>query len=373
MIVSGFTGGEAEELRRALGFKRSEARMREIEVKLREGMRRNGITGATQDTIVQSITSFAQYGFPESHAASFALIAYASAWLKCHYLAAFTAAILNNQPMGFYSPAVLIKDAQRHGLRIRPADVTRSEWECTVEKEGGARVLRLGLSYVKGLRAEAGRAIVAERRRRPFSGIDDLAHRVPLLRKDELRKLAEAGALNFIGGVHRRDALWIAESAARPAGPLLAGAEDPDRPSPLAPMTAEERLSADYGGTGLTIGPHPMAHCRERMHEMGVSPAASLSGIPNGALVRIAGCVIVRQRPGTAKGFLFLSLEDETGVSNAIVLPGLFERYRLELLTQPFLMVEGVLQNADGAISVKARRVEGLPQALAAAPSHDFR
>jgi error-prone DNA polymerase len=202
MIAAGFSGGQAEELRRAFGFKRSEKRMADIEVKLREGMDRNGIDGKVQEEIVHSITSFALYGFPESHAASFALLAYASAYLKCHYLAAFTCAMLNNQPMGFYSPAILIKDAQRHGLRVLPVDVSESEWDCKVvpapnssSADPSAPVLRLGLRYAKGLREEAGRAIV---RARPFSSVDDLAVRVPELRKDELRKLAAVGALNFI-------------------------------------------------------------------------------------------------------------------------------------------------------------------------------
>src|SRR5204863_2810373 len=172
MIVAGFTGGQAEELRRAMGFKRSEKRMQEIESKLRDGMTRNGITGETQEEIVRAITSFALYGFPESHAASFALLAYASAYLKCHYLAAFTCAMLNNQPMGFYSPAILIKDAQRHGLRVLPVDVLHSEWDCSVTPE---KHLRLGLRYAKGLREDAGRAIV---RARPFTSVDDLASRV---------------------------------------------------------------------------------------------------------------------------------------------------------------------------------------------------
>src|SRR3989449_1713343 len=192
MITAGFSGGEAEELRRAFGFKRSERRMKEVEVKLREGMNKNGIGGDVQDEIIQSITSFALYGFPESHAASFALIAYASAYLKCHYLAAFTAAMLNNQPMGFYSPATLVKDAERHGLKIKPIDVTRSDWGCTVEDPF---FLRLGLRYARGLRESAGRALVRERQITPFASLDDLARRVPELQKSEMRTLAEIGAL----------------------------------------------------------------------------------------------------------------------------------------------------------------------------------
>ncbi len=225
MIVADFTGGEAEELRRAMGFKRSEARMRDIETRLRSGMTRNGIVGDQQDTIVQSITSFALYGFPESHAASFALIAYASAYLKCRYLAAFTAAILNNQPMGFYAPATLVKDAQRHGLHFKPIDVTRSDWRCTIEEQNGEKCVRLGLNYAKGLREQAAKAILDARAAAPFSSIQDLVDRVPELRKDELRKLSEIGALNFITEtpIHRRAALWDSELAIRPSRPSVRG------------------------------------------------------------------------------------------------------------------------------------------------------
>jgi error-prone DNA polymerase len=473
MICAGFSGGEAEELRRAFGFKRSEARMKEVEVKLRRGMERNGITGKAQDEIVQSITSFALYGFPESHAASFALIAYASAYLKCNYLAAFTAAILNNQPMGFYQPFTIIKDAQRHGLSVRPIDVTRSDWLCTIEEEesghgdtgtGGSgeaearghgdgeiwghgdgetrghgdgeiwgdgdteirrngdqspsprvpvspypcvpaspclpvsasshRVLRLGLRYVKGLSEQSGKAIECERRKRPFAGIDDLHQRVPALHKDELRKLAAVGALNFIQsnnnpkpdkksldfghatldskGTTRRDALWQIARVARPAGPLLTDLHEADGNSPLLPMTLPERMDADFRGTGLTIGRHPVALYRGELVKLGVSRAIDIRELRNGSAVRVAGWVIVRQRPGTAKGFFFLTLEDETGVANIIITPQLFDKHRLVLVDHPFLLIEGTLQHQDNVISVKAKNVRSLSFTVAAAPSHDF-
>ena len=365
MVVAGFTGGEAEELRRAMGFKRSKERMRDIEVKLREGMTRNGIAAGVQDTIVQAITSFALYGFPESHAASFALLAYASAYLKCHYLPAFTAALLNNQPMGFYHPAVLIKDAQRHGLRVLPIDATRSEWNCTLEN----RQLRMGLRYVKGLRAEAGAAIV---RARPFADIDDLARRVPELRKDEMAKLAETGALNPLKAAHRRDALWKSGRATRPTGPLLEEVPETEAASPLPQMTTEERLAADYRGTGLTVGRHPMAYRRAEMDALGVTPARDLPRVASGGLVRIAGSVIVRQRPGTAKGIVFLTLEDETGISNAVIMPDLFESRRLLLVSEPWLLIEGVLQNVDTVIHVLARRIAPIPNGTPGSPSHNF-
>ncbi len=440
MIAARFTGGQAEELRRALGFKRSLARMKEIEAKLRAGMTRNGIPGDAQEQIVQSITSFALYGFPESHAASFALLAYASAWLKCHYPAAFTAALLNHQPMGFYSPATLVKDAQRHGVRVLPVEVMRSEWKCTLEEVAGCQLpvasfhhgdtearrksdsfnqqlrqlttdnrqlaLRLGFCYVKGMRQEAAEALVRERERAPFASVDELARRVPALHKDELVTLAGIGALNSVASgqlpvasfhhgdtearrksdsfnrqlttgnrqllFHRRDALWQVERAARPAGPLLEELPEPGSPSPLAPMTDEERLVADFTGTGLTVGPHPMAFRRAQMNAMGVARAADLPGMAAGRHLRIAGCVIARQRPGTARGFLFLSLEDETGIANAIVTPDLFVQNRAVLVSHPFLLIEGVLQKQDRVISVKAERVQPLHISRASSPSHDF-
>jgi error-prone DNA polymerase len=607
MISANFTGGEAEELRRAMGFKRSQARMKEIEVRLREGMTRNGIAQEAQEQIILSITSFALYGFPESHAASFALIAYASAWLKCHYLGAFTAALLNNQPMGFYHPATIVKDAQRHGLKVLPIDVTKSDWLCTLEEVSSRQspvasqksaisyqpsaishqpsafshqpsainqefalkgtgfsrsdrnlnssaalaaevgvipqdqpqahgeaadftvqipwneigsyprsnsvqrqknegfqqaqlkdlsktndssvtrclrgektlALRLGLKYVRGLREAAGQALVRERSLAPFQSIHDLTRRVPELRKDELTTLAEIGALNAIGNSpqrhrvteeinkqnnfnthnnlkichserseesafsrpvpenpnnlqseirnlkssdssvplclggekpptrlgtrdskletrnsklthnsqlgtrysvladtrysrHRRDALWQIEKAVRRSGPLLEELPEPDAPSPLERMTHEERLVADFHGTGLTTGPHPMAYRRAEMRALGIHPASSLSSLPSGRRLRIGGCVIARQRPGTAKGFVFLSLEDETGIANAIVTPDLLQHNRILLSSGRFLMVEGILQNQDNVISVKAERVLPLSVTQAETSSHDF-
>jgi error-prone DNA polymerase len=389
MVAANFTGGEAEELRRAMGFKRSQVRMKDIEARLRSGMEQNGISRESQEQIILSISSFALYGFPESHAASFALIAYASAYLKCHYLAAFTAALLNNQPMGFYRPATIVKDAQRHGLKVLPIDVMTSRWECTLEhpalstqQSASSAALRLGLRYTRGLREEVSQALVHQRNLAPFTSIRDLVHRVPELRKDELNTLAEIGALNEINcrniasyvstKLHRRDALWQVERAVRHSGPLLDELSEPDAKPPLHPMSSEERLVADFRGTGMTVGPHPMAYHRTRMEAMGIHKASDLSRIPDGQHLRIGGCVICRQRPGTAKGFVFLSIEDETGVANAIVTPDLFQKNRLLLSSAQFLMVEGILQNHDNVISVKAERVLPLSITRAETSSHDF-
>jgi error-prone DNA polymerase len=378
MIAANFTGGEAEDLRRAMGFKRSERRMQEIEIKLRRGMQQNGLSQETQEEIITQITSFARYGFPESHAASFALIAYASAFLKCHFLAAFTAALLNNQPMGFYSPASLVKDAQLHGLRVRPINVLRSDWLCTLErttnKEGReVPCLRLGLRYVKGLGQKAAEAIVRQRKQQPFAGIDDFVRRVPELQSSDLETLSELGALNALGEkIHRRSALWQIARAARRAGPLLDAIPEQPETSPLAPMSNEERLVADFHASGMTAGPHPLSYCRAALDARGVSRAGDLRRMRDGVFAVVAGCVIARQRPGTAKGFVFLSIEDETGIANIIVRPDLYEKHRLVINREKFLRVEGVLQNQDHVISIKASRVLPLAVSAAETQSHDY-
>ena len=342
MTVANFTGAEAEELRRAVGMRRSWERMKNLEGKLRDGMTANGLDAATQENIVQNISSFALYGFPESHAASFALIAYASAYLKVKYLAAFTCAILNNQPMGFYSAAVLVKDAQRHGLRVKPMDVQVSDWACTLEhEEDGSLSLRLGLGYAKGLRRYVAEAIAASRAERgAFHSMEDLVERIPLLNRKEGSLLARVGALNSLEGVaHRRDALWQVERAGRPEGPLLRNPEVLREQAmaglPLQQMSTEERLVADYAGSGLTIGKHPMAYRRAELRREKILSAAELRLVRDGEYVRTAGCVIARQRPGTAMGFIFLSMEDETGIANVIVTPDLYDRQRLVGDAQP--------------------------------------
>ncbi|MGH7931811.1 MAG: error-prone DNA polymerase, partial [Candidatus Binataceae bacterium] len=397
MAMAGFSGGEAEELRRAMGFKRSAARMEKIERRMREGMARNGIRGATADRIVRSITSFALYGFPESHAASFALIAYASAYLKCHHPAAFFAAMLNCYPLGFYHPSTLVKDAERHGVEVRPIDVARSDWKCTLEESRSAHALRLGLRYVAGLREETGLGIEGERRRQPFKSLADFAARAAPNRR-ELDALAYAGAFAVFGHT-RREALWQAAAVERDPTSLLAGAEptasaygrpsesqaesteelakalrEPPPPTMTLPeMTPLENTLADYTATGVTVGPHLMAHMRARLRAHGVLSASELAAAENGGWVKAAGVVIVRQRPGTAKGFLFITMEDETGIANVIVTPDLFQQNRALLHRAALLLVEGPLQKQDGVIHVRGRRFRELKLGGGAVPpSHDF-
>jgi len=370
MTAAGFSGGEAEELRRAMGFKRSRGRMEKLELRLRQGMAKNGITGKAADEIIVGITSFALYGFPESHAASFALIAYASAYLKCHHAAAFCAAMLNCYPLGFYNPATLVKDAQRHGVEVRPIDVTRSNWRCTIGKSGAQMALRMGLKYIGGLREETGLRIESERRARPFGSIADLIRRTAPNRR-ELDTLAYAGALSAFGKT-RREALWQAAALERDPESLFAGVDPPSSRSSLPAMTPMEETHADYATTGVTTGPHVMAHIRARLKARGILCAADLEAAKSGSLVQVAGLVIVRQRPGTAKGFFFVTLEDETGVSNIIVMPELFQRNRPLLHRASILLVEGVLQKQDGTIGIRGRRFAEIKLNAPLPSAHDF-
>jgi error-prone DNA polymerase len=368
MELGGFTAAEADELRRAIGFTRSPERLERMKARFGGALRANGVGEEAARSFLQSLASFALYGFPESHALSFALIAYASAWLKAHRPAEFYAALLNNQPMGFYSSATLVQDARRHGLRVLPPCVAASAAECRVEAD---RVIRLGLRSVRGLRSAAVEGLLEARRKGPFSSVEDLVGRAGL-NPAERRSLARAGAMNALAG-HRREALWRVE-AAHPEDDLfrLAEAGEETALSPLERMTHLERLQADYATTSLTTGAHPMGLIRARLP--GLCPASGLAQAPAGSRVRIGGAVITRQRPGTAKGFCFITLEDETGHANAIVRPGLFEESRLVINLEPALVVTGRVQRERGVIHVMAERIEALPAAgLPEQPSHDFR
>jgi error-prone DNA polymerase len=363
MVMADFSGSEAEELRRALSFHRSQERMEKVCVKLRSAMAAKNVHPEVAEKIVQSVQSFAVYGFPESHAISFALIAYASCWLKVHRTPEFYCALLNNQPMGFYSNATLVRDAKAHGVVVRPISVLHSEWLCTIENDGA---IRLGLSMVKGMDSTIGKRIASER---PFASLEDFRHRIAA-DKPAVRTLARIGALNGLVE-HRRDGLWKIEMPHRPED-LSGLATDTETSPPLVAMNAFERLEADFSGTGVTTGRHPMALIRERLPD--VTLASDLPHARNGKNVHIAGMVICRQRPGTAKGFVFISLEDETGVSNAIVGPQLFEQRRLTITQEPFLSIRGKVQNTRDTTIVQARRIDPLPYDTLGTPgSHDFR
>jgi error-prone DNA polymerase len=366
MVMADFSGAEAEELRRALSFHRSHERMGKVCLKLRARLKARNHSAEVIEQIVHSIQSFAVYGFPESHAISFALLAYASAWYKVHRPTEFFASLLNNQPMGFYSSATLIKDAQRHGLHLRPVSVLHSDWPCTVEDD---QTIRLGLCVVNGLHRNRGAKIVLERLKEPFASLSDFISRTKLA-KTEQRILAKIGALQGLSS-HRRDALWQVESPHDVEG-LFAKSSGASRISPLASMNEWERMAADYEGMNLSAGPHPMRLLRAKVPD--AWRACDLPEAPNGAYVRIAGQVICRQRPGTAKGFVFISLEDETGVANAIVTPRLFESCRLLITSEGFLTIEGRIQNFENVIHIKAAKIKCLDvEQVKTEKSHDFR
>ena len=372
MEAAGFSGGEAEELRRAMGFKRSIARMQLIDERLRKGMQEKGLTPEAQESVHRYITAFALYGFPESHSASFALIAYASAYLKCHHPAAFLAGLLNAWPMGFYNPATLVKDAQRHDVEVRGIDVMHSEWMCTLEGSNSPAT-RIGLRFASGLREETAEKLVGERSHRLFRDLADLSSRVPF-RRDELDTLAELGALSGLAGSGRRDALWQVAALERDPNSLFSGKPiaDADAASPLPKTTPLEDTLADYRLAGLTPGPQLLVHLRPELEHQGIVQAKELREIPNGRYVKTAGHVIVRQRPGSGR-VCFVTLEDETGTSNSILMPEIFKKYRAVLHTSPVLRIEGPLQNVDGVIHIRAKHLEAVPLRAQLPRSHNYR
>jgi len=367
MIMANFSGDEAEELRRALSFHRSQERMNKVSVKLRAAMEKNNVSPEAIEKILQSITSFALYGFPESHAISFAILAYGSAYLKAHRAPEFYASLLNNQPMGFYTSATLVKDAHRHGVKVQPVCVQESDWRCRVITDD---TIRLGFCVVNGFRQEHAEGLVQERTMTAFRSVNEFKERVPLT-KEELRTLAELGALNSLAD-HRREAMWrVAEAEPDPLFRACEQSTDWWKESPLVRMTMPERVQADYEAMNLTTGPHPMKLLRAQLPK--AWRATDLVQARHGATVQIAGNVICRQRPGTAKGFVFISLEDETGVSNAIVTPDLFEKLRLLITEEPFLLIEGEVQNSDGVVLIKTKNIWPLVHdQLVGSESHDF-
>jgi len=447
VAMAGFTPGQADALRRAMGFKRSKEAMALIEPALREGMTKRGISQEVQDQIVKQLTAFANYGFPESHSASFALLVYASAYLKRYYAPEFFCALLNSQPMGFYAPGTLVHDARRHAVDVRPVDLAYSSWDCTLEAADGvssvadrsetreplasgsrhlrratspavvssrpprvgsrvsspsagaerispdasgeremkrvvrtapdrpaatsAPALRVGLRFVRGLGSRAEEKLKAAwEAGGPFRSVEDVVRRSGL-GLPALKTLAEAGAFRTLWGPGRRSALW--EVLARLAQKPLARVESTRRPK-LREMRKVELVAADYTTTGLCTHGHPMEHLRAALRARGVLSAEELRGERSGRRVKVAGVVICRQRPGTAKGVCFITLEDETGFSNFVVYADLFQRYRKTIVRSPVLLIEGIAQNEQDVVNVQARRIAAIePQAGAERiESHDF-
>ncbi len=449
MDIAGFTSHETEDLRKAMGFKKPGKKLEKISKDLREGMEQKGVPKEVQENIVNCVLAFSNYGFPESHAFSFALLAYASAYYMIHYRACFMVAMFNNYPLGFYNAATLVKDAQRHGLHFRAMDINKSQYEFTVENvevstgsgsDRGSTLqqqVRVGLKFVRGLREEIGRKIVAERehssrlcrsicgeacltgdaasvpsampplsattgtekhsfsanraaqpqgiRSLPYSSIADLIDRVPEINKREIRALSIAGALNFDNTIHRRKALWESELAIQPKGELF---ESPDR-EPVAcelrhTQAAERRsdtpfinrmqglelVDADLRKTGISIGKHPMAFIRDELKQKGVLSSHESRYLKKGQVVSVAGAVIIRQRPMTAKNVVFITLEDETGHSNFVVMPDTFEKYRSVINTSDFLLIRGIFEERE---MLKAIHFEHVTELRTEVVSHNFR
>jgi error-prone DNA polymerase len=372
MLAAGFSAGEADQLRRSMAAWKRKGGLEKFHDKLISGMLERGYQRDFAESLFSQIQGFAEYGFPESHAASFALLAYASAWLKCHQPAAFLAALLNSQPMGFYSASQLVQDAQRHGVVVRALDIRYSDWEATLEPmPGQAPAVRLGINLVQGLSQQAGWRIEEARAIRDFASLSDLALRAAL-NKQELQALAASNALVPLAG-HRREALWQALVAA-PDKDLLQTAA-PDEIALRLPAPSEARsIIDDYRSLGLTLGRHPLAILRPHLQARRFLPATDLMRCGPGQFARACGIVTLRQRPGTAKGTMFLTLEDESGLVNVIVWPTLVEQQRQELLQASLLGVYGIWQTEGNVHHLIAKRLLDLTPLLGSlvTDSRDF-
>jgi error-prone DNA polymerase len=343
MVAAGFTAGEADRLRRAMAAWKRKGNLEQFEDQLMAGMAKRGYNEEFAKAIVAQIRGFASYGFPESHSASFALLAYASSWLRCHEPGAFLCALLNSQPMGFYQPSQLVQDAQRHGVAVLPVDVMISNWDSSLEPHPGNKdVVRLGMSLVDGLEQEAAWRIEEARAAKMFDSVEDLARRARLNRR-ALNALSAANALLSLAG-NRRQAAWIA-AASVPDKDMLRGAPISEEQIVLPALTEGQSVLADYRSLGLTLGKHPLAFLREQLKAKRFLTARELNDQGDGAIARACGVVTVRQQPGTAKGVVFVTIEDETGQVNVIVWQSMVEKYRKEVYQARLLAVYGKWQN----------------------------
>lgn len=396
MAVGGFTPGESDTLRRAMGAWRKRGGLGPISEKLRQGMAENGIQPEYAEQILKQIQGFAEYGFPESHAASFAHLVYVSSWQRCHYPAAFCAALLNSQPMGFYAPRSLVADAQRHGVEVRPVDVAWSDWDCTLERgegspfrskgKGGGAAIRLGMRLIRGMKEEAARVVMEARRSGPFRDVPDFASRTRLGSREQ-RLLARADALRGLvtdapsAGDRIRAAAWAVDGL-WPG--LFTAIPRVEAPAPLPHATPLETVQAEYAATGMSVERHPLTVVRERLAREGFLTLAALAEVDTGAVVRIAGLVSHRQRPATASGVVFMTLEDETGTANLVVWPKIYERQRVLIRGENLLSVSGKVERQGKVLNVIAWRFwpldlsaqpyrKGAPRAGVVARSRDFR
>jgi error-prone DNA polymerase len=377
--VADFTPGEADQLRQAMGSKRSHERMAALKGRLYEGMAANGITGAVADQIYEKLAAFADFGFPESHSVSFAYLVYASSWLKLHYPAAFLASLLNAQPMGFYSPNTLVADARRHGVVVLGPDINRSDFSAqlvSMTPTCAEKSVRLGLEYVRNLGEDMAKAIAAGRLRagtqwEPYASMEDLVRRTGL-GLPALEALATAGAFTESFALSRREALWAAGAVAQSRDGRLPGVVCGTGAPPLPAMSEPEVAAADLWATGISADRHPVQFARSHLDGLGAVTVARLAEVPHGRRVAIGGIVTHRQRPATAQGVIFINLEDETGMANVICSAGVWARYRRLARTSPALVVRGRLERAEGAINVVAEVIEHLPLATNAPRARDF-
>jgi error-prone DNA polymerase len=378
IVAAGFTPGEADRLRRSMAAWRRKGGLWQFEQRLIDGMRERGYQEQFARQIFQQILGFGEYGFPESHSASFALLVYVSAWLKCHHHCAFTCALLNAQPMGFYAPSQLVQDARRHGVEVLPVDVTVSDWDCTLEgksKMGTDHVfrtenvvcpqnsphLRLGMRMIKGMTEAAAKRIVAARAARAFESVPDLAQRA-LLDRGDLNALARAGALQSLAG-HRRHAAWQVSGVERTL-PLLDHATGRETPVRLAAPDEAQDIVADYRSLGLTLRRHPLELLRPHLRRRRLLDAARIQQLPHGRLARTAGIVTCRQRPDTASGVIFITLEDETGTMNVVVWRDLQQRQRREVLGARLLGVHGTIERQGEVVHIVAGHLVDLSRLL---------
>jgi error-prone DNA polymerase len=362
VVAAGFTPGEADQLRRAMAAWKRTGLINQFEEKLIRGMLANGYTEEFARNLFGQIEGFGSYGFPESHAASFALLVYVSGWIKRHHPAVFLAALLNSQPMGFYGPAQLVADARRHGVEVRPVDVNQSDCDCTLERReaDGRLAVRLGWSTVKGMSTSAAEAIVRERRAGPFASYGDFVARTGLTAA-VLSRLATADAFRSLG-LSRRPALWMSLATTAPE-PLLAGLPD-EAPPPLPQLSPAQEVIHDYHAQGLSLRGHPFAAVRPFLDEQLVVSASALESVKANRRYRVAGLVLVRQRPATAKGITFMTLEDETGSANLIVRPQVWERYRRVGRQARAIIATGLLQRQEGVIHLIVDRLQDLTEKL---------
>ena len=365
VVAGGFTPDEADRLRRAMATFRHTGTVGDFRDRLVGGMVARGYERAFAERCFAQIEGFGEYGFPEAHAASFALLVYVSAWLKCHHPAAFAAALLNSQPMGFYAPAQIVRDARDHGVTVRPPDINHSEWDCTLETDAastGGFALRLGLRQIRGFREDDATRLVAAR----ANGYDSpmtLSRRAGLAAA-ALDRLARADAFGSLG-LGRREALWTIEGLAEPCLPLFADIETPgDDPCELPPASAGEEVVEDYASLRLSLKAHPLLLLREALTARGIIRSAALAKIDAGSRVSVCGLVLVRQRPGSAKGMTFATIEDESGVANIVILPPVFERFRRPVLASRLLEVRGRLQREETVIHVVAEYLADLSPML---------